>query len=232
MKGHDAGFGARLRELKGDESTNAFANRCEIPEASMRAYLDGKIPTADRAFQISRKAGADFEWLVNGSGSRFPTTDASAADGQSVMFVDDGRPMPADMTMVPRLEVQASAGHGALSSLEQAVDFVAFQSAWLRSIGVNPPFARIIDVTGDSMEPTIRDGDLLVVDTSVNEIRDNGIYCVVFGSMLLVKRVHVRLNGALQLISDNPIYPPEEVSPGEAQGLTIAGRVRWFGRAI
>ena len=109
---------------------------------------------------------------------------------------------------------------------------IAFQSAWLRSIGVSPDFARIITARGDSMEPTIRDGDQILIDTSVSEVRDNGIYCVVYGNMLLVKRVHPRMNGSLQLISDNDVYPPEEVSAGDVPSLSIAGRVRWFGRNL
>ena len=137
-----------------------------------------------------------------------------------------------DMTLVQRLDVVASAGIGFLNPTEQAVDVVAFQSEWLRSLGVSPSFARIINARGDSMEKTIRDGDLLLVDTSVTEVRDNGIYCVVYGNMLLVKRIHLRINGSLQLISDNPVYPAEDVPAGEADGITIAGRVMWFGRSI
>ncbi|NKC04250.1 helix-turn-helix transcriptional regulator [Brucella haematophila] len=82
------------------------------------------------------------------------------------------------------------------------------------------------------MEETIRDGDVLLVDTSVNRIRDNTIYVIVYGDMVLVKRVHGRLNGSLQLISDNPRYPAEEISAGETEQLHVAGRVMWFGRSI
>ncbi|MXN99402.1 helix-turn-helix transcriptional regulator [Shinella zoogloeoides] len=82
------------------------------------------------------------------------------------------------------------------------------------------------------MEETIRDGDVLLIDTSINRIKDNAIYIVVYGDMVLVKRVHGRLNGSLQLISDNPRYPPEEVTSAEVDQLNIAGRVMWFGRTI
>lgn len=109
---------------------------------------------------------------------------------------------------------------------------MAFQSIWLRSIGVNPAFARIITARGDSMEKTIRDGDLLLLDTSITEVRDNGIYCVLFGNMLLVKRIHVRMSGTIDLISDNPVYPSEELSRRRARELSIVARVMWYGRTI
>jgi phage repressor protein C with HTH and peptisase S24 domain len=85
---------------------------------------------------------------------------------------------------------------------------------------------------GDSMEETIRDGDVLLVDTSIDRVRDNSIYVVVYGDMVLVKRIHGRINGSLQLISDNARYPAEEVSKSEVDLLHIAGRVMWFGRSI
>ncbi|MGW9946953.1 phage repressor protein C with HTH and peptisase S24 domain [Rhizobium leguminosarum] len=137
-----------------------------------------------------------------------------------------------DFTLVPRLEVQASAGTGSLSYGEDALDYLAFQSEWLRARGINPNAARVLSARGDSMEETIRDGDVLLVDTSINRVKDNSIYIVIYGDVVLVKRIHSRLNGSLQLISDNPRYPPEEVTPSETNLLHVAGRVMWYGRSI
>jgi phage repressor protein C with HTH and peptisase S24 domain len=216
-------FADRLKELIGDRPANRFAREVNIGESLLRKYLAGAIPGIDKVAQISEATGASVDWLV--TGNRIGGT-AVAVEAKSM------RDLEAGLTFVPRLEVSASAGHGALWEHEQAVELVAFQSAWLRGLGINPIFARMLTARGDSMESTIRDGDLLLVDTSINEVRDNGIYCVVFGSLLLVKRINVRRNGSAQLISDNPVYPPEDVTPGEVQQLSIAGRVMWFGRSI
>ncbi|MFC6444605.1 S24 family peptidase [Shinella zoogloeoides] len=236
-EGYDDGFGARLRELKGSESVNAFAKFCEVPEASMRGYLDGKIPTADRALRIARKTKADFEWLISGDESHLPGTSgaqlvvARPTEGEVAYFQTPFAVSP-EFAMIPRLDVQASAGGGRLAISEDPLEYLAFQAVWLRSRGINPATARILTARGDSMEETIRDGDVLLIDTSINRIKDNAIYIVVYGDMVLVKRVHGRLNGSLQLISDNPRYPPEEVTSAEVDQLNIAGRVMWFGRTI
>lgn len=236
-EGYDDGFGARLRELKGGESVNAFAKICEVPEASMRGYLDGKIPTADRALRIARKTKADFEWLISGSESHLRVAGeaqlvvAKPTEGEVAYFHTSLAASP-EFAMIPRLDVQASAGDGRLAISEDPLEYLAFQAAWLRSRGINPATARILTARGDSMEETIRDGDVLLIDTSINRIKDNAIYIVVYGDMVLVKRVHGRLNGSLQLISDNPRYPPEEVTSAEVDQLNIAGRVMWFGRTI
>jgi hypothetical protein len=134
--------------------------------------------------------------------------------------------------LIPRLDVQASAGSGALAADGAAADVVAFRGDWLRTLGINPRFARAIFARGDSMEPTINDGDLLLVDESIDHVLDHGIYVVVYQGMVLVKRVQLRRDGTLVLKSDNKNYDEEEVPPAEVADIHIAGRVRWYGRTI
>ncbi|MFN3319983.1 MAG: helix-turn-helix transcriptional regulator [Allorhizobium sp.] len=141
-------------------------------------------------------------------------------------------PFKHELAIVPRLDVHASAGNGRVAVHEEPLEYLAFQADWLRRRGVNPQAARILTARGDSMEETIRDGDILLVDTSINRIRDNAIYVVSYGDMVLVKRIHGRVNGSLQLISDNTRYPAEEVPAEQVNELNIAGRVMWFGRSI
>lgn len=221
-------FAERLKVLIGNQSANAFAREVDIGESLMRKYLAGATPGIDKVAQIAKVKGVALDWLINGEGEmntvelpRLPQrVQATELEAKS------------EFTLVPRLDVQASAGAGRVTIGEDPLEYLAFQSTWLRSRNINPAFARILTARGDSMEETIRDGDVLLVDTSVNRIRDNTIYVIVYGDMVLVKRVHGRLNGSLQLISDNPRYPAEEVSAGEIEQLHVAGRVMWFGRSI
>lgn len=217
MEKLDLEFGARIREAIGDESVNAFAKRCELPEASLRGYLKGKYPTADKALRIAETSGVAVEWLVAGRGPARPL---------------DHTPTMTDMTLVERLDVEASAGNGALVDNENALDFVAFQTRWLRRKGINPAAVRLLNIRGDSMEPTIRDGDIALVDTSIHDIIDNAIYVLVVGNRLLIKRIHILMSGALRLISDNALYPYEDVPASEAEFVRVSGRVVWFGRSI
>jgi len=178
--------------------------------------------------QIAKVKGVALDWLINGEGEM--STVELPQLPQRVQATE--LEAKSEFTLVPRLDVQASAGAGRVTIGEDPLEYLAFQSTWLRSRNINPAFARILTARGDSMEETIRDGDVLLVDTSINRIRDNTIYVIVYGDMVLVKRVHGRLNGSLQLISDNPRYPAEEVSAGEIEQLHVAGRVMWFGRSI
>ncbi len=192
-----------------------------VSDEQVARWRDGKAkPNFGGVAAMTYAAGKSLDWLATGQ---------EASIGNYLHIADE--PMPG-FTLVPRLDIQASAGPGALAHDEQAIDYLAFQESWLRSRKINPSCARVLTAKGDSMEPTIRNGDVLLVDTSINYIQDNTIYVIVYGDILLVKRVHSRLNGTLQLISDNPLYPPEEVTAGEIEQLHVAGRVMWFGRSI
>lgn len=212
-------FAQRLElALQPFESVHAFSKKAGISDTMMRKYLAGSVPGLENLLQIADAAGVTLDWLAAERGPMRLGDPASLRDG--------------DLTLVERLDVEASAGNGTLIESEQALDFVAFQTRWLRRKGINPAAVRLLNIRGDSMEPTIRDGDIALVDTSINDIIDNAIYVLVVGNRLLIKRIHVLVTGALRLISDNPIYPHEDVKPSEAELVRVSGRVVWFGRSI
>jgi phage repressor protein C with HTH and peptisase S24 domain len=141
-----------------------------------------------------------------------------------------GDDLPARFTLLPKYDVRASAGTGAVVHSEKLVDFVAFDTNWLRqTIGVDPKHAAVITAIGDSMYPTIADGDVLVVDLSVDRVLDNAIYALRFGDALSVKRVQLRSTGGLRIISDNTIYPPEDLGQDMVAELHVVGRIVWHG---
>jgi phage repressor protein C with HTH and peptisase S24 domain len=124
---------------------------------------------------------------------------------------------------VPRLALGASAGPGVQAEGEEAIGAFRFSSRWLRDQGLAPAALSAIAVTGDSMEPTLRDGDEILVDRGQRTIRD-GIHVVRLDDMLLVKRLETGLPGRVALLSDNQAYRPIEVDPDD---LEVIGRVVW-----
>lgn len=224
-----SGFAVRLREAVGGESVNSFARRCEIPEATMRNYFKRRIPDADVALQLADAANVNLVWLVSGRGPKEKLLEDGVFSGETVK--SNGH-IVGDFAYIQRLDVRASAGGGAITIHEDTVELLAFQNAWLKERHISPTKARVLTAKGDSMEPTIRDGDILLVDTSITSVRDNAIYIVVYGGHVLVKRVNLKRDGSLILISDNDRHPPEEVPLEEVPDLHIAGRVMWFGRSI
>lgn len=142
--------------------------------------------------------------------------------------------VPEGFVAVPFLEVRASAGRGraSLPAETVAASHFLFSEAWLRSLGVSPHNAELLQAQGDSMHPTIQDGDLMLVDRSYGEVVHGKIYALVVNDLVVVKRVNFLAIGGMMLISDNDRYPSETVSRDEVSSLSFQGRVAWYGRAI
>lgn len=134
---------------------------------------------------------------------------------------------------VPRYEVAASAGGGAFVESEQIVDYLSFRSEWVRNtLGVSVKDLALINVIGDSMEPTLSDGDVVLLDMTFRGVQDSSIYVLQLNGTLLVKRIQHKLNGSLVIKSDNKLYEPETVTGDEVNQLKIIGRVIWAGRKM
>jgi phage repressor protein C with HTH and peptisase S24 domain len=132
---------------------------------------------------------------------------------------------------LPRLDVRASAGPGANADDETVTGTVAFDTRWLRRLaGGRAADLSIITVTGDSMAPTLMDGDDILVDRgdAAERLRD-GLYVLRRDEALLVKRLAVSpATQRISVRSDNSAYP---VWPDcRPQSLSIVGRVIWAGR--
>lgn len=147
-----------------------------------------------------------------------------------------GGPPPAlrdGLVEVPMLNVDASAGFGAVAESESAYTRFGFDERWLaRLTRAKGTSLSIINVAGDSMEPTLSSGDEVLVDGSdqSSRLRD-GIYVLRADDALVVKRVTLKPGGRkITISSDNPAYPSwDDVDRSDIQ---IVGRVIWFGRAL
>jgi hypothetical protein len=147
-----------------------------------------------------------------------------------------GGPPPAmrdGLVEVPMLNVDASAGFGAVAESESVHTRLGFDERWLaRLTRAKGTSLSIINVAGDSMEPTLSSGDEVLVDASdqSSRLRD-GIYVLRADDALVVKRVTLKPGGRkITISSDNPAYPSwDDVDRSDIQ---IVGRVIWFGRAL
>lgn len=134
---------------------------------------------------------------------------------------------------VPRLDIGASAGPGAFAGDERARNMLGFDKAWLRTLTRGDiSQLSMIRVDGDSMTPTLSDGDEILVDGSdgAGRLRD-GIYVLRLDGALVVKRLSIHpAASCLSIVSDNPAYPswPE----CDASAIDVVGRVVWVGRQL
>lgn len=135
------------------------------------------------------------------------------------------------LALVPEINLAYGMGGGTVVEGPVEVETIAFPTSWLRTITRAPvsalTFAR---GRGDSMTPTIGDGDVVLIDRSQNAILDQDlIWAVAFGDLGMIKRVRRMPGGMFKLLSDNHNVTPETVTGDE---LFVVGRVVWAGRGL
>ncbi len=131
---------------------------------------------------------------------------------------------------IPRYSVQASAGQGALVDGEETTGFYAFNQKWLARRGLNAANLAVIAVRGDSMEPRLTSGDLILIDRAQRQIADGVAYVVRLGDDLVVKHIQRTSARTISLISANQLYPIQHV---ELAALgELAGQIEVIGRVM
>lgn len=155
--------------------------------------------------------------------ARFFGVDEGLLGGAEEISSIPGKVLRGDWVEVPRLALGASAGSGAVALGEEAIGAFRFSARWLRGQGLDPAMLSAIAVAGDSMEPTLRDGDEILVDRTPRPLRD-GVHVVRLDDTLLVKRLDSGRPGRVVLLSDNPAYRPVDLA---AEDVALVGRVVW-----
>ncbi|MGX2951272.1 helix-turn-helix domain-containing protein [Ursidibacter sp. B-7004-1] len=132
---------------------------------------------------------------------------------------------------VPVYDAKASAGFGALNAdIYTPSDYIGLSKQWIESRGLYRDSLAFIMAVGDSMYPTINDGDMLLINRNAKTPRDGKIYVIRSGDQLWVKRVQGIING-IRLISDNKaIYDPVDVHFDESVDFEVLGQVVFIGR--
>jgi hypothetical protein len=135
------------------------------------------------------------------------------------------------LRLVPKLKIEASAGAGALTDVEALAGQVGFDEKWLQKMGCEPAQLSLIRVSGDSMAPTLLDGDDIMVDRgAANRPLRDGIHVIRMDDVLMVKRLAKGPSGTVSVVSDNPVYP--DWSNVDGIEILIIGRVVWAGRKL
>ncbi len=132
-----------------------------------------------------------------------------------------------ELAWVGKYGVLGSAGPGAFVDSEHVVKQIGFRRDWLRKKGLNPAKCSVIDVHGDSMEPTLHHGAMILIDHQRARRLKNRIFAVRSDDGPLIKRL-MHDNHHWLLVSDNEEYKPVKW-PREA---VVIGQVMWTGRTL
>jgi phage repressor protein C with HTH and peptisase S24 domain len=203
-----------------------LAEKLNISLPTMNHYETGKrIPGSDLLARLAKVVECDPGWLLTGEGAAQKNKKSSESSPDPAM---EG------FILVPRYNIEASAGGGSIVRSEQIVDHLAFKKDWVyKELGTDPKNLLLVHSMGDSMEPTIRSGDLLLVDRNKSQIKGDGIYLINLDDGLMVKRVEWLLGGSVVVRGDNTVVSKEQtLSSTDLEKLHILGRVVWVGSKV
>jgi repressor LexA len=198
------------------------------PRSRLRALAEARGNSlAALSAMLGRNAAYLQQFVARGSPRRLDAEDRRRlADYFGVDEVELGADAGRRAFILPRLDVAASAGPGAFVDEELVLHAAALEPALATRLGLVEGQAAIVRVRGDSMEPGLIDGDLIVVDRArrTPDAR-GGVFVVRIEDAVMVKRVS-RGRGRLTVVSDNPAALPVPDAPVE-----VIGRVVWLMRA-
>lgn len=147
---------------------------------------------------------------------------------QGAIISVDERETIDGFTKVPIYNADVGCNPNAGSQLCEFISgFIALADWFLRSLpGVTSiGHLAFVPSSGDSMEPTISNRALLLVDRNQCRITGAGIYCIRVIDQVMAKRVELNLDGTYTLLSDNPLYPPKTIPREDMDRAEIIGRV-------
>ncbi|MEO8490962.1 S24 family peptidase [Pseudomonas sp.] len=213
----------------------ALARACGIRAPSVNDWISGKTKTIEGQNLL---IAADYlkvmpMWLATGKGPMRKGADGGAqpASKESNVVPIESRRKSKDSSFItiPQLDVAGSMGPGRVPPDHiEVIRDITVHLDWLKTQGLSYSKLEnlaIIDGDGDSMEGTFRNGDALLVDRGITEIRTDAIYVFTLEGELFIKRLQRLTGGSLRMISDNPVYPPIMIEGDMLAKVHIQARV-------
>ena len=171
-------------------------------------------------FKVARALNVDAEWLATGKGEMTPKPHLRVVHAEGSL--ED------EHELVPKLDIKLAAGSGATAE-ENRIGDLAFRREWLKKEGLQNEHTSVVEVVGDSMEPTLKEGDSILIDHLKNKLETNAVMAVrIDNDLLVVKRLQQTTRGDWLLCSDNPIYAPIPLD----SDAHIIGQVIWRGQKL
>ncbi len=230
-------LGDRIKYIRGGVSQEVFAGGLGISKGALGFYeRNENQPNAAFIVELCSQYKILPEWLLFGTG---PVKPGVYAVEHHVAPVELQSPnlspeiiscTNGEMVLIPLVEARLSAGGGSFETSGDIIGCHAFRAEFLRRKGQLSQMV-LMRVSGDSMEPEFRDGDVVLIDQSQHKPRPGGVYAVAVDDMVYLKIVDAS-PGRLVLSSYNKSYSSLEVDTrGDLiDTVRIIGHVIWLGR--
>lgn len=199
------------------KTQNDVANAVGISQAAVQKITSGKSKTSSKIKEIADFLGVNRMWLEFGE---------QADQVMGGFDVWSGDELSSDDVDVPFLkETELAAGNGLVPNQDYNGFKLKFARSTLRRLGVDPSNAVCVTVKGDSMEPVLKDGSTVGVDTGRKNIVDGKMYAVSIRGLLKIKVLAQVSSKTVRVKSYNSSeYPDEDV---DIEDIEVEGWVFW-----
>jgi phage repressor protein C with HTH and peptisase S24 domain len=219
-------IGNRIKHARGKDTQREFAKILGFSSSYLSEVESSKTkPSLELLMRISQITNYSLHWLLTGKGpmfldpSEFMVKENSASYGELGTFA-----------LIPQAALEGGIGTEG-KGVEGGVEGkYAFRRTWLQSKGNFEDFI-LFEVKGDSMDPTITDGDVVIIDRSKKQVVVGNIYALRTENAVMVKRLQPMDANHIKAMSDNKLYESYEIDLGKGD-IEIIGQVIWIGREL
>lgn len=213
---------ARAIALSGKKK-GEIAAACSVANSAVTQWISGESKSLkpENLYALAAATGFRAEWLAIGEGAERPDEPKP------------GAPSEKEYALIPQYTARAAAGNGYHNDHVELKEGLVFKRDWLKRLALREENLCVIYAEGSSMEPTISDGDVLLIDHASTIPRSGKVYAMLRpDGSTSVKRLIQAFSGEWIIRSDNPdktLYPDEPISAEALQQIEIIGRSVWGG---
>ncbi|OOF45997.1 repressor [Rodentibacter trehalosifermentans] len=207
-------------------SVNAFSKKVGVSQQAISKIIRGETLNPKNILEIAAALGVNAHWLKTGEGEPEPNDKVITALYSEEQ--DEQHHLRVDL-----LDVQLAANSTGIinSDYPEVLSRLYFTEEGVqRLLGrTTTQGIYLFSVPTDSMMPTIMPDDLVFIDTKINEYIGDGVYAFNLNGELYIKRLQRLPTGIFRALSDNPLYPPFDITDELFDTAVIIGK---FIRAV
>ncbi|MDA8168105.1 MAG: S24 family peptidase [Nitrospiraceae bacterium] len=220
-----------IKRMKGLKSDSEVASELGLkPQTLATSKMRGSVPF-EALISFCDREGCSLDLLLRGM---------ELKGGAPLVIREPSAGMEPSYLMVPLVDTEAAAGISGAIPDDSIRDHYPFKRNWIKKVAGGLGKERtgklvLVRARGQSMQPTINDGELVLVNLRDRyEVKNDAVY-IVRGADggILVKRL-VQIKSGLLCLSDNKVFGAFEISikPGQSVADHVLGRVCWIGREL
>lgn len=211
-----------MKEMKFTQQQ--LASVSGVSQSSISKICNGGAKRSRYTVELASAIGVNPQWLATGEGEMWVGGDISTA---AISALEKITGVKNRVETIPINVERIDSGQSQPGGMTKLIEVVSLnrQEAAASSIPTKTGALKMFTHRGDSMSPTIKNGELLIVDSTAKAISGGGIYAFKLNNQISVSRLQARADGSVTFIYDNNLYPQDTLPADKLDQLEVIGMV-------